>query len=344
MTGAPLDLRWLHAPDGRLQVAISPHGVRLVQLFTPDVRGEPCNVVLGFEHLEPYVSEQPSMGALIGRWAGRLVNGQLRWLDATWRLPLNSPPHCLHGGPGGSRYQVFEVLRSAPDELRLRHVFTSEEDGFPGDLALSLTLRTLSDGRLVVNWHVRCEGRPTVCNLTWHPFFNLAGDAAAASMARHVVQVPAAHWVPTDAMQRPLGGLRSLTGSRLDLRQPRRVGDVLRQPDGTGLDHTLLLSDASPHSDALHVTPRWVAHLFSPDSGIHLHLHAQEPLLQVYGGHGLAHPVTAAWPRATFAANAGMCLEPMLWPDAPNQNTFPFTPLQPGECRSGRWIYHFTAP
>ena len=342
-----LDLRWLHAPDGRLLAAISPHGARLVQLFVPDVNGEPRNVVLGFDRLAPYVHEQPSMGALIGRWAGRLSQGRLRWLDATWQLPLNSPEHCLHGGPGGSRHHVFDVVQTEPDALRLQHVFTPQNDGFPGELTLLLTLRAQVGARLEVDWQVRCDGRPTVCNLTWHPFFNLAGDAQAASLARHVLQVPASHWLPTDATQRPLGGLHPVRGSGLDVRRARCVGEVLRQPDGRGLDHSLLLSDTATDSDALHASPRCVAHLHSPDSGIHLHLHTQEPLLHLYGGQGLAQPFDTTWrgaPQgATFAACAGLCLEPTLWPDAPNQRTFPFTPLQPGEGRSGRWIYQFTA-
>lgn len=342
-TASGLALHWLEAPDGRLRAAISPHGARLVQLHTPDRYGVWRNVVLGFEHLAAYAQEQPSMGALIGRWAGRLAHGRLQRLDAAWQLPVNSPPHCLHGGSQGSRHQRFEVLWATSEALHLRHVFTSAQDGFPGELELLLTLWALPGGRLVLDWQARCEGQPTVCNLTWHPFFNLAGDAQAASLARHGLQVPANQALPTDTTQRPLGRVQPVAELGLDLRAPRAVAEVLRLPDGTALDHTLLLSDAPSDSDALHPAPREVAHLHSPDSGIHLHLHAQEPLLQVYGGHGLARSFRADRP-ATFAAGAGLCLEPMGWPDAPNQPAFPFTPLRPGQSRSGRWLYHFTAP
>ncbi|MBP6652958.1 MAG: galactose mutarotase, partial [Xylophilus sp.] len=101
--GQPTDLFTLRGAGG-LQVAVSNYGARLVQVAVPDGQGGLVDVALGYDSLQGYLDGQLSMGAFIGRWAGRLRAGQLHVPGGcTLQLPTNSGPHHHHGGPLGSR-------------------------------------------------------------------------------------------------------------------------------------------------------------------------------------------------------------------------------------------------
>ena len=80
--GIPTDLYTLRGSGG-IEVAICNFGARLVRLAVPDGDGDRIDVTLGYDSLAGYLDGQPSMGAFIGRWAGRLgaVHGLVRALD-----------------------------------------------------------------------------------------------------------------------------------------------------------------------------------------------------------------------------------------------------------------------
>jgi aldose 1-epimerase len=75
---------------------------------------------------------------------------------------------------------------------------------------------------------------------------------------------------------------------------------------------------------------RPVARLFAPASGVCLVLSTTEPGLQVYDGAFVDCPVPGL-DGTRYGANAGLCLEPQVWPDAANHPDFPSAVLKPGE-------------
>jgi aldose 1-epimerase len=70
---------------------------------------------------------------------------------------------------------------------------------------------------------------------------------------------------------------------------------------------------------------------------------SSEPGLQVYAGHGLTGELPRDLGRGNWqwSPGDGLCLEPMSWPDAPNQAAFPDPWLAPGASRSGEIVYRF---
>ena len=67
------------------------------------------DVVLGFDSIADYINVPSDFGASIGRYANRINQGTFRSLDGdTIQLPQNNFGHCLHGGPKGWQYQVYE--------------------------------------------------------------------------------------------------------------------------------------------------------------------------------------------------------------------------------------------
>ena len=164
--GQRTDLFTLRSPGG-LQVAVSNYGARLVQVAVPDGQGGLADVALGYDSLQGYLDGQLSMGALIGRWAGRLRAGTLTLPDGSrQQLPTNSGPHHHHGGPRGSRFQVFAVEHVQADALSLSHTFRTEDDGVPGTVRLQLHLQVSADNALHMAWTAEVLHAPTVLNLS----------------------------------------------------------------------------------------------------------------------------------------------------------------------------------
>jgi len=342
---------------GGLQVAVSNYGARLVQVAVPDGQGGLADVALGYDSLQGYLDGQLSMGALIGRWAGRLRAGTLTLPDGSHRqLPTNSGPHHHHGGPRGSRFQVFAVEQVQADALTLSHTFRTEDDGVPGTVCVRLQLQVTADNALHMAWTAEVLDAPTVLNFTGHAFFNLAGQGSTHG---HTLQVPASRYVPLAADVCPTGGLSGVQGTPFDFRQPRRVADAIATPHeqlavagGGGHRPKLGLAEAAsaapsaskttppPHP----VTPFWL-------SGCHPSLGegCTAPEELVHAGHGLKADPARDLGRGVgqggwlWQPGDGICLEPMEYPDAPNHTGFPVRWWQPGEVVRGAIVYRFVS-
>ncbi len=353
--GQRTDLFTLRGAGG-LQVAVSNYGARLVQVAVPDGQGGLVDVALGYDSLQRYLDGQLSMGAFIGRWAGRLRAGQLHAPGGcTLQLPINSGLHHQHGGPLGSRFQVFGVTQVQADAMVLTHTFRTEDDAVPGTVRLTLCLQIMPDNALHMGWMAEVADAPTVFNPTGHAFFNLAGKGSTHG---HHLQVPASRYVPLEADVCPSGALAMVQGTPFDFQQPRRVGDSAAQSydeqiaRAGGLDHYLVLDDKQalsslypPESPLSPPGLRLAALLAESVSGRTMEVWSTAPGVQVYAGHGLkADPLRdlgrGGW---LWQAGDGICLEPMEYPDAPNQPAFPVRWWQPGEVVRGAIVYRFGA-
>ena len=86
-------------------------------------------------------------------------------------------------------------------ELRLSYVAADGEEGFPGELDVSVEFRLGDDDRLELLYEAVSD-RPTVVNLTNHCYWNLAGSG---SISGHELRVPASRYTPVDDSLIPTG-------------------------------------------------------------------------------------------------------------------------------------------
>jgi aldose 1-epimerase len=113
-------------------------------------------------------------------------------------------------------------------------------------------------------------------------------------------------------------------GTPFDFTAPRLIRDA-----GVPLDINFAFGQGGR-------TFRQVARLVSGQSRTALDVWTTEPGLQVYDGHLL--PPNA---RLNLYPFAGICLEPQLFPDTPNQPGFPTANLNPGESYFQKTEYRF---
>ena len=158
--GLKVGLFTLAHPSG-MSVSVCNWGAKVLQWCVPNRQGRLIDICLGYDDLTSLLSGSPSMGAFIGRYAGRIANAAYEWNGQPWVLGANDGPHSLHGGPAGSRFRVFKVLSHTPDRLTLGLRFASEIDGHPGVLNLTVTYRWSDAGGLLIEHHVAHVSGPS---------------------------------------------------------------------------------------------------------------------------------------------------------------------------------------
>lgn len=87
--------------NGILSCSVLTYGAILQSLFVPDRTGAPVDVVLGFDTLENYLTDRGYMGAVVGRFAGRIAAGRFTLDGREYTLAANNGPNHLHGGKVG---------------------------------------------------------------------------------------------------------------------------------------------------------------------------------------------------------------------------------------------------
>lgn len=313
-------------------VAITNLGAKVLQIVVPDREGTMDDVALGYDSLEGVLTGSPSMGAFVGRYAGRIGGARFVLDGHEHHLQPNAGPHCIHGGPRGSRHRVFAATQTDAQTLQLHHRFLTAEDGFPGTLDLQLSYRLSDDNALVIEHVATALDDPGPASFTSHIYFNLDGVDQGQRIDNHVLQVPGASTVlATGGDGIATGALVSLDGHVHDLRSAQRLGDL------TDIDLSYPLTPNPVGATRL------CARLHSASSGRTLEVWTSEPLLQVYtaGQLGAAEKPDPGKQGVRHRPRAAVCLEPQQFPNAPNCAALPQNVVAPGRPYLGTTVYRF---
>jgi aldose 1-epimerase len=324
-----------------MKVKIITYGGIIQSLKVPNRHGRSRNVVLGFDNLGDYVeNNSPYFGAIIGRYANRIANGEFTLDGVTYQLPKNNGPNTLHGGPGGFHTKVWkaeEVVRNNRVGLVLRYTSPDGEEGFPGRLETKVTYTLTEHNSLRMRYHATTN-KPTVVNLTNHSYFNLAGEGSG-TIYNHKLRLNADHYTPVDPTLIPTGEIVPVAGTPFDFRDPMRIGARIREDHpqiliGRGYDHNYVLNGGS--GDLRHAA--WVNH---PKSGRVLQILTTEPGVQFYSGNFLDG--TLVGPSGNvYRMSDGFALETQHYPNSPNQRNFPSTVLRPGGEYKTTTVFRFS--
>lgn len=88
-----------------MEVCITNVGARIVSIMVADKSNNFRDVVLGFDSLNGYIDHDQrhsnAHGAVVGRFANRIANGEFEIDGKAYKLPQNNGTNCLHGGPYG---------------------------------------------------------------------------------------------------------------------------------------------------------------------------------------------------------------------------------------------------
>ena len=320
-----------------MEVCITNFGGRIVSVMVPDKDGQMRDVVLGFDSIQDYISKPSDFGASIGRYANRINQGKFTLDGVEYQLPRNNYGHCLHGGPQGFQYRVYDAVQLNPQELQLTYVAKDGEEGFPGNITCKVLMKVTDDNAIDIQYEAETD-KPTIVNMTNHSYFNLDGDAG--SNAEHLLTIDADYYTPVDSTFMTTGEIVPVEDTPMDFRTPMPVGerindfDFVQLKNGNGYDHNWVLNAKGDIN-------RRAASLKSQKTGIVLDVYTNEPGVQVYAGNFLDGSLTGK-KGITYNQRASVCLETQKYPDTPNKPEWPSAVLRPGEKYMSQCIFKFS--
>lgn len=321
-----------------MEVCITNFGGRIVSVNLPDKDGVLRDVVLSFDNIEDFQNNSSDFGASIGRYANRIAGAQFMLLDHTYLLNANDGDNCLHGGPKGWQYKVFEGKQISDTQLQLTLDSPDGDMNFPGNVKVQVTFTLTEDNAIDIKYNATTD-KPTVINMTNHSYFNLSGDPTKDN-SDHILYVNADNYTPVNAKLIPLGNIESVKGTPMDFTTPKPIGQDINKTDfeqiklGNGFDHNWVLNT---NGDITQLAAKATC----PSTGISVEVYTNEPGIQVYAGNFLNGRVKGKHGIA-YNRRTAVCLETQHFPDSPNQPQFPSVVLEPGQTYNSECIYKFT--
>ena len=320
-----------------MEVCITNFGGRIVSVMVPDREGVMRDEVLGFDSIRDYITIPSDFGASIGRYANRINQGRFTLDGVEYVLPRNNYGHCLHGGPNGFQYQVYDARQTGPQELEFTYLSKDGEEGFPGNITCKVLMTLTDDNAIDIRYEAETD-QPTIVNMTNHSYFNLDGDAGSNS--DHLLTIDADYYTPVDSTFMTTGEIAPVEGTPMDFRTATPVGariddfDFVQLKNGNGYDHNWVLN-----------TQRDITHkcvtLESPKTGIVLDVYTNEPGIQVYAGNFLDGTIMGK-KGIVYNQRASVCLETQKYPDTPNKPDWPSAVLRPGEKYNSHCVFKFS--
>ena len=324
-----------------MEVCITNLGGRIVSVMVPDRDGNMQDVVLGFDNVRNYadIEHTPSdFGALIGRYANRINQGRFALDGDTIQLPQNNFGHCLHGGPKGWQYQVYEANLIDPMTLELTRISPDGDENFPGNVTAKVTYPLTEDNAIDIKYSATTD-KKTIINMTNHSYFNLAGNPSKAS-TDNILYVNADYYTPVDSTFMTTGEMMAVKDTPFDFNTPKAISEGVTDFSneqvkfGNGFDHNWVLKTKGDINQV-------AAKLTSPTTGISLEVYTDEPGIQVYTGNFLDGTVKGK-KGIVYPQRASVCLETQHYPDSPNKPQWPSVILTPGQTYHSHCIFKFT--
>ena len=336
---APTALYTLTNANG-MEVCITNFGGRIVSILVPDNQGQMKDVVLGFDKVSDYFphNNQTDFGASIGRYANRINQGKITLDGKEYQLPQNNFGHCLHGGPTGWQYQVYECVEADAKHVKLLRVSPDGDNNFPGEVKAYVTYTLTDDNKIDIAYEATTDAT-TVINMTNHSYFNLAGDPANHSVTDDVLYVNSSYYTPVDDTYMTTGEIATVLDTPFDFRIPHTVGEYINADNaqirnGNGYDHNWVLDTKGDITQV-------AVELWCPENGIDLKVYTDEPGIQIYSGNFLDSTVIGK-KGITYKKRSGICLETQKYPDTPNKPEWPSAVLRPGETYHSHCIFAFS--
>lgn len=334
-SGEPVEL--LTLDNGCLACNILTFGATLQALSVPGRDGTRRDVVLGYDTLEAYQSHDGYLGAVVGRYANRIAGGRFSLHGKEYTLACNNGPNHLHGGTVGFSHRVWTVEALTENQAVLSLASPDGEEGYPGYLQVQVMYQ-LEESSLTLTYRSTSQ-QDTVCNLTNHAYFNLAGHDSGPVLDQEITLF-AQRYTPADATSIPTGAIDPVEGTPMDLRSPTPLGAHIDDPFqqlvyARGYDHNFVIDGPAG-------TLRPAARAYAPSTGIAMEVFTTLPGMQLYTANFIeqGRPGKSG---AAYGPRHAFCLETQFFPDSPNHPNFPSCLLPAGETRQDITRFSFSA-
>ncbi len=310
------------------------YGAIIVSLFVPDKDGKLDDVVLGYDDVAAYEANGCFFGALIGRHGNRIGGASFELNGVTYELEKNDGENNLHGGTPGYHKLMYQV-ETSDDSVTFSRTSPHMEQGYPGNLDLSVTYTLTDDNELKITYTAKSD-QDTLCNMTNHSYFNLKGHDGG-EITDHNVWIKANGFTETSDDLIPNGTIVDVTGTPMDFRTKKAIGDDI------GADYKpLVIAGGYDHNYALDKKSgvlEKVAELSEDCSGRTMEVYTDLPGMQLYTGNFIEKENGKG--GTVYTKRNGVCFETQFFPNSIHVPSFDSCVLKAGETFTSTTIYRF---
>jgi aldose 1-epimerase len=309
-----------------MELHVLDYGATITSLKIP-VEDKLIDVVLGFDTPEDYVrsfelGHSPYFGAIVGRFAGRIRNGEFEVNGRKVQLEKNFGNHHIHGGSHGlsrKKWEVKSIIDSDEPSITFTVSSTPDEDGFPGEVTVEVTYTLTQNNELDIKYKATTT-EDTLLNLTQHSYFNLEGHGS--DVLNQLLKLNSNQVLETDSNNIPTGELISLHNHEFDFSNLK--------PVPSQIDDAFVLDTENDLA----------AELYSPNTNLKLKVFTDQPCVLVYVGGEVDSKLTPK-EKLSYHKTSGICFETQAFPDAPNHEHFPSAFLKKEETYKQYTVFSF---
>lgn len=327
-------------PDGRevlchtlenqngMKAKILNFGCVLQSLWIVGREGKLVDIIPGYDSIEGYLTNDASLGALVGRLVGPVPERLLQYGEKTVLLPPNTSDggHC-HGGKKGfsrSLWSSKTLSGHKEDRVVLTLVSPDGDDGYPEEIRVQVVFTLTQDNKLKLDIAAMAE-EFTPFNPAFHCYYNLNGhDSGPVDFQK--IQVSNTKATINDKLE-------PVAGTILDLNHATSFEKIFSAHDPlaeNGLDHFHLLSGAGM---------RKVMRGESPQTGCYMEIDTDAPGAIIYSGNWLRDlPGKGGY---IYQKHEGFCFEACYVEDNEDFNASHVTLVGPGCPFHRHIIYSF---
>jgi aldose 1-epimerase len=334
--GTEVDLYCLTNHQGVSVQILSLGGIIRQWLIPNKKNNQHTDIVLGYDTVDDYLYDDSYLGAVVGRYANRINQGQFNLAGSTYKTDINQGNNCLHGGSQGFNRKIWQCTILSSDDnpsIMIQLLSPDGDQGFPGTILVKVIYTLTEQNRLKIEY-VATAKQSTLFNPTNHSYFNLLGHASG-SVKTHQIQILASHFTPTDKHSIPTGEIADVDNTPLDLRTLTTINQSITSDHqqikyANGLDHNLCVDSYVPQSKvAVYLGQAVAGKETSKDSDISLKIYTNMPGIQIFTANHFANK--KGKDNALYQAHQGVCFETQFYPDTPNHQNFPSATLEAGK-------------
>lgn len=315
-------------------------GAILVSLFVPDKNGNLDDVVLGFDSLDKYLTNDICyFGSTVGRNCNRVKNANFILNGKTYDLDKNERnKNNLHSGfnPYNKRLWNYNVNENN-NSVAFNLISPDGDQGFPGNFNITVTYILTDNNELKIEYNGFSD-KDTIANMTNHSYFNLSGHNSGTAMDQ-ILNINADKFVEVNDELIPTGYLITVENTPMDFRTSKKIGNEIdsdfEQLHFTGgYDHCFVINKSSSGIEKIAV-------LSDEKSGRSMEVYTDSIGVQFYAGNFIENNEVVGKENCLYKNRSGICLETGFLPDSMNHANFPSPILKAGEMYTTTTIYKF---
>ena len=200
-----------------MKAQVTNYGAILVSLFVKDRMGQLKDVVLGYDQLEDYFSNDLLFGATVGRNVNRIENATFKIDGITYHLVKNKNGHNIHSDKEAGFHKVLWDFKIVNDNaITFFYKSYDGEQGFPGNLDIAVTYSLTGANGLMISYR-GISDKKTLINMTNHTYFNLGGHNSG-DILDTMITINADYYTLIKKDIIPTGEIAQVNGSPMDFR------------------------------------------------------------------------------------------------------------------------------